>query len=38
VKFIDMDTTARLRSGGAENKIDVSLDPFVFGVGVGFKF
>lgn len=38
VKFIDIDTTARLRSGGAENRVDVSLDPFVFGVGLGFRF
>lgn len=38
VKFIDMDTTARLTTGAAVNKIDVSLDPFVFGAGVGFRF
>lgn len=38
VKFIDIDTTARLRSGGVENRVDVSLDPFVFGLGLGFRF
>ncbi|MDG2532599.1 OmpW family protein [Sphingomonas sp. HITSZ_GF] len=38
VKFIDIDTTARLTTGGAVNKVNVSLDPFVFGAGVGFRF
>ncbi len=38
VKYIDIDTTARLKTGAATNKIDVSLDPFVFGAGVGFRF
>ena len=38
VKYIDMDTTARLNTGGTVNTIDVSIDPFVFGAGVGFRF
>lgn len=38
VKFIDIDTTARLTTGSAVNKIAVSLDPFVFGAGLGFRF
>jgi outer membrane protein len=38
VKFIDVDTTARLTTGAAVNKVAVSLDPFVFGAGVGFRF
>lgn len=38
VKYIDLDTTARLRTGAATNRVDVSLDPFVFGIGAGFRF
>jgi len=38
VKFIDIDTNARLTTGAAVNKVRVSLDPFVFGAGVGFRF
>lgn len=38
VKFIDMDTTARLKTGAATNTVDVDLDPFVFGVGIGTRF
>jgi outer membrane protein len=38
VKFIDIDTTARLTTGGSVNKVNVSLDPFVFGAGVGVRF
>lgn len=38
VKYIDIDTTARLTTGAAVNKINVSLDPFVFGAGIGFRF
>lgn len=38
VKFIDIDTTARLTTSGAVNKVNVSLDPFVFGAGIGFRF
>ena len=39
VKYIDIDTTATLRTTAAGTQaVDVSLDPFVFGVGVGTKF
>ncbi|MEO1137561.1 MAG: OmpW family outer membrane protein, partial [Pseudomonadota bacterium] len=38
VKYIDIDTTATLNSGGTINTVDVELDPFVFGVGFGMKF
>ncbi len=38
VKYIQIDTTATLNSGGAINTVDVDLDPIVAGVGVGFRF
>lgn len=38
VKYIDIDTTATLNTGGSINTVDVDLDPFVFGVGVGMRF
>ncbi|MCP1471145.1 outer membrane protein [Sphingobium sp. OAS761] len=39
VKYIDMDTRARLTTTAAGTQsVKVSLDPFVFGVGVGMKF
>lgn len=38
VKYIDIDTTATLRTGALTNKVDVSLDPLVFGIGVGMRF
>lgn len=38
VKYIDIDTTAKLTTGGAANRVDVSLDPLVIGVGVGMRF
>lgn len=39
VKYIDIDTTATLRTAGAGTQaVDVSLDPFVFGVGIGTRF
>ncbi len=38
VKYIDIDTNARLRTTAAgTQRVGVSLDPFVFGVGLGFK-
>jgi outer membrane protein len=38
VKYIDIDTDARLRTTAAgSQRVGVSLDPFVFGVGLGFK-
>lgn len=38
IKYIDIDTTATLNTGGLINKVDVSLDPIVAGVGVGMRF
>lgn len=38
VKYIDIDTTATLNTGGAINTVDVSLDPIVAGVGIGMRF
>jgi len=38
VKYIQIDTTATLNSGGAINTVDVDLDPIVAGIGVGLRF
>lgn len=38
VKYIDMDTTATLRSGATVRTLDVSIDPIVASVGVGLRF
>jgi outer membrane protein len=38
VKYIDIDTTAVLNSGGVINTVDVDLDPIVAGIGVGMRF
>jgi len=38
VKYIQIDTTATLNSGGSLNTVDIDLDPIVAGVGVGFRF
>ncbi len=38
IKYIDIDTTATLNSGGTINTVDVELDPIVAGVGVGIRF
>lgn len=38
VKYIQIDTTATLNSGGAINTVDVDLDPFVAGFGFGYRF
>ena len=38
VKYIDIDTTARLRTGSLVNRVRVSLDPIVAGVGLGVRF
>lgn len=38
VKYIQIDTTARLNSGGLINRVAVDLDPIVAGIGVGFRF
>lgn len=38
VKYIDIDTTVRLNTGGAINRVKLSIDPIVFGVGIGKRF
>ncbi len=38
IKYIQIDTTATLTSGGAINTIQVDLDPIVAGIGVGMRF
>src|SRR4051812_15434159 len=38
VKYIDIDTKARLATGALVNRERVHLDPFVFGVGIGTRF
>ncbi len=38
VKYIDIDTTARLTSGATVNRVRVNLDPIVVGVGLGMRF
>ncbi len=38
VKYIQVDTTATLNTGGAINTVDVDLDPIVAGIGVGYRF
>ena len=38
VKYIDLDSRARLTTGTLVNRERVHLDPFVFGVGVGTRF
>lgn len=38
VKYIDIDTTATLNSGGSINAVDIRLDPIVAGIGVGLRF
>lgn len=38
VKYLDIDTTARLTTGAGTNRVRVSIDPLVFGVGVGRRF
>ena len=38
VKYIDIDTTARLTTGGAVNRVAVSIDPIVPAIGIGVRF
>jgi len=38
VKYIDLDTKARLTTGTLVNRERVHIDPFVFGVGIGTRF
>jgi outer membrane protein len=37
IKYIDIDTKATLTTGGMVNKVKVSLDPIVAGVGIGIR-
>lgn len=38
VKYIDIDTIATLRNGAiGTQRVDIDLDPFVFGIGIGFR-
>ncbi len=38
IKYIDIDTTATLRTGAAGTQsVDIDLDPLVFGIGIGFR-
>ena len=38
VKYIDIDTTATLGNAAAgTQQVDIDLDPFVFGIGIGFR-
>lgn len=36
--YIDIDTTARARLGANRVKVDVDIDPWVFMIGLGYKF
>ncbi|MEM8936828.1 MAG: OmpW family outer membrane protein [Pseudomonadota bacterium] len=38
IKYIRIDTTATLNSGGTINTADIELHPIVAGVGVGYRF
>ncbi|MFD1950768.1 OmpW family protein [Sphingomonas arantia] len=38
VKYVDIDTRARLRTGALVNRVDAGIDPLVFGVGLGMRF
>ena len=38
VKYIDIDTKSTLTTGSLVNKVKVSLDPIVAGVGIGMRF
>lgn len=38
VKYIQIDTTATLNSGGTINTVNADLDPIVAGIGVGMRF
>lgn len=38
VKYIDIDTEATLRTGTLVNRVGVSLDPIVAGIGLGMRF
>jgi len=37
IKYIDIDTKAKLTTGDLVNRVKVSIDPIVFGIGIGMK-
>jgi outer membrane protein len=37
VKYLDIDTEAKLTTGALINRVDVDIDPIVFGIGLGMK-
>jgi len=38
IKFIQIDTTATLNTGGSINTLNIDLDPVVAGIGIGYRF
>ena len=38
VKYIDMNTTATLKADGAPLKVDVDINPWIYGIGIGRRF
>lgn len=38
VRYIDIETTGTTYLGGAKVKVDIDVDPFVYMVGLGYKF
>lgn len=38
VWYVDIDTTATLTTATARRKVDVEIDPFVYMIGVGYRF
>jgi outer membrane protein len=38
VKYIDMDTTATIKTIAGRLKVDVDIDPWVYGIGIGRRF
>ena len=38
IKYIGLSTTAKLDSPDGRRKTDVNIDPFVFGIGAGYRF
>ena len=38
VRYIDIDTTGTTSFGGQKVKVDVEVDPWVYMVGLGYKF
>ncbi|HSC84241.1 MAG TPA: OmpW family outer membrane protein [Pseudomonas sp.] len=38
IRYIDIDTTGTTNFGGKEVKVDVDVDPFVYMIGLGYKF